>query len=40
MVALQCILLAIIDVVGVDIFKGSLEELSNLVSESSFHMGF
>jgi hypothetical protein len=33
-------LLAIIDVDGIDIFKGFLEELSNLASESSFHMGF
>ncbi len=33
-------MLTIIDVDGVDVFKGFLEELSNHASESSFHMGF
>jgi hypothetical protein len=33
-------LLRIIDVDGIDIFKGFLEKISNLASESSFHMGF
>jgi hypothetical protein len=33
-------MLAIINVDGVDIFKGFLEKLSNLASESSFPMFF